>query len=444
MRKVLLSLSFFGLAFSQDVNVNMSQVQLIDTQALTNEIMGKFEGKLHGLLESWLSDLGLPPELKAPADQIVQALYQEILCRIRTPRFHLEIPLPDSVTIPLPCSQVNIGFSPIYKKILSKANTLTGGLIDTAQKCINGDLDSCKSLAKEKGVPEEEVKKKRIQNDVMYEKGLGQEDLAEKKNEEIKKEYEKRVNTLSKPSVDTTNPKGVVKNDVVQDARFSAENEASSSTGELLGWGKEYTKNFPKQVKPYYNYIANEQLMRKTVIQALRQRIKEERTELVRLASEVRAWCNKEWEIKTLPPVREEAVLGFEPSNFYAVLTRGGCPCSAISSYVKNAKNDVKAKIEEAKREIEHTIERVGEMIANTISAEAYRTRQQINAVGQGISDSLKQTMCFRARLEFQRNKLLLLDMEIKLAELQAIYSMLNNEEMKEYKGKLKKIRIRY
>lgn len=450
-----LSLTIFGFAFGQEVKITYSQVQIIDTKALSDALISSS----NSFIDELLSGLGLPPVLKEPIDSIVKSLYKEFLCKVKTPSFSLEKKLPASVSIPLSCSQVSISFSPFYKEILENADSLSGGVVDLARKCFKGDLKACEELAKKNNTSPEEVKKGIVKNDVMFAKGIGQENLADKGREQIEQEYQNRVNTLSKPSVDSTNPKGAVLNNVVGDARFSAESEASTSTGELLSWGKEYSKNFPPQVKPYYNYIANKQLMRKTVIEALRQRIKEERANLVRLASEVRAWCNKEWNINTIPPVRGGIVFG-NPQTLYA-LTRGGklpivftsenstfpltrgCPCCSCEC-VEIAKNSVKAKIESAKREVENTIERVGNMLADVISAEEYRTRQQINAVGQGITDALKQTMCFRARLELQRNQLQLLQLEVAVAQLQVLYSQMNKEEMKEYKTKLKELRLNY
>ena len=106
--------------------------------------------------------------------------------------------------------------------------------------------------------------------------------------------------------------------------------------------------------------------------------------------------------------------------------------------------DNINAHIETAKREIETTIDRVGNMIADVISQEEYRTRQQINADSQAIADTLKQMMCLRSQLEFQRNKLQLLQLEVEVAKLQVLYSLLNKEEMKEYKEKLKQLRKQY
>jgi hypothetical protein len=413
--------------------VGTSTITVVDTMALTNQIENSVGNSVGNFFDSLLASLGLPKELKTPVDSIMKAIYQEILCRIKLPDFSYNIKLPSSVSVPLSCSRVYISFSPVYKRVLETSNDITGGMLDDAKACLKGDLKACKQVAERNRISFQKLKSEIAENNTPFIKGASQENLADQNQEQIRKEYQNRVNSLAKPTVDTTNPKGVVVNNVSQDARFGAENEASSSSGELLGWGKEYTKNLPPASKPYYNYIANKQLQRKIVIQALRQRVKQMRVQLARLASEVRAWCNTEWNIKTIPPVRGGGGIG----GIQNILTRCCCDCSCVWS----AEKSVNSHIEAAKREIENTIERVGNMIADVISAEHYRTRQQINAVGQGITDALKKTMCLQARLELQRNEIQLLQLEVELAKLQAEYSNLNDKEMKEFKQKMIELR---
>ena len=455
-----------------EVKVSKETITIVDPQAIANQVLNRIENQASSLLDEFLNSLGLPPLLKTPVSEIFRSLYSEILCRIPTPQFSpATIQIPDGINIPLSCSNIWISFDPFYKQALETADDLDGGTLKDMHRCLKGDLNACKEVAERNEVSTSKVVEAKKKNDVAYAKGLGYPPYEMEQRKKIEQNYTQTVNALSKPSVESS-PKGVVINGVSEKARLNAERKAGKSTGELLNWGREDTQNMPKPVIPYYRYIADKQFTRNSVIQALQERIRQERRELARLQSAIRAYCDEEWNIKTIPPVRGGigGLFGKERvKNIYTDLlspqrinvvqyvkneilarvnknqpvVRGCCCCDAIPA-IESARDSVNAHIETAKREIEATIERVGNMIADVISQEEYRTRQQINADSQAISDNIKKTLCFKAQLDFQRNKLQLLQLEVEVAKLQALYSILNKEEMKEYKEKLKTLRKIY
>ena len=479
MRKKFSSLALFSfsiatlsISYSASPEINTTRVVIVNPNAIKEQVLNKLDAQARNFINDILNKMGMPPILKTPMSKVLYSLYEEVLCRIPNPLLSpLEAELPTSISVPLSCSSFTISFSPIYKQILETADGLSGGTTKLANRCLNGDLNACKELAKKNQISTSKILEEKNKNDVAYTKGLGKPPFEQRNREEINKEYQNTVKALSLPSVEST-PEQVIVNEVSETARMNAERDAGKSTGELLNWGKNDTQNIPKPLIPYYRYVAEKQFTRNAVIQALQERIKQERVELARLQSAIRAYCDKEWQIKTIPPVRGGGSIGsllgkgqrekifenllaskkinVEKTLQNAILARikenlpvvRGCCCPIPQ--IESAKDSVNSHIEVAKREIEGTIERVGNMLANVISEEEYRTRQQINADSQAMSDSLKQTLCLKAQLDFQRNKIELLQLEVEVAKLQVLYSLLNKEEMKEYKEKLKTLRKMY
>lgn len=455
-----------GIVFGGEAQISTKKVIIINPNSIKDQVLDELDRQIQSAINAIGEQINLPPLLKKPFSQVMNSLYQEILCRIPNPQFNsLIAQLPTSITIPLSCSEIRIGFSPFYKAILESADDLTGGATSDMRDCLRGNLNACKRVSQTHQISIEKIMLSTESNDVMYVKGLGYPNFANKTRSEIENEYKNTVKSLSQPSVEST-PESVVVNGVSSSARISAEKEAGKSTGELIKWGKGDT-NIPKVLIPYYNYIATKQFTRNVVIQALQERIQQERVKLARLQSAIKAYCDKTFNIKTIPPVRKGSITSLIGKVKQAlkiavnktaeklplkkeILARlnanqpvvRGCCCPIPQ--IESAKDSVNAHIETAKREIESTIDRVGNMIADVISQEEYRTRQQINADSQAIADTLKQMMCLRSQLEFQRNKLQLLQLEVEVAKLQVLYSLLNKEEMKEYKEKLKQLRKQY
>jgi hypothetical protein len=460
------------LSFAENVTVNTAPVQVVNTKALTDAIKYKANSAVENVINQIFAQLNIPSFIKEPLEDFTKDLYCDLLLQLKIPSFSLWVDIPQSLTIPNPsgCGSTTIRFSRVFKEVFGNSRGLNGGVIETARRCLNGDLSACKKLAKEKGYTPEKVVKEKVSNNVMFVKGLAQEDIASKTPHQVEDEYVNRVKSLSQPTVDPTNPQGVVRNNAVEEARFGVEKEASSSTSELMVWGKEYSRNFPPQVQPYYNYVANKQLARRTVIESLRERIKQERLRLAKLAGEVRAYCNSEWDVKTIPPVRstssisnligelsqpiqlteevEANLLKPDPNDpILARLEKGlptvrGCCCSCTC--VWSAKNSINSHIETAKREIENTIERVGNMLADVISEEHYRTRQQINAGLQALESSLRKVLCMQAKIELQRETVQLLQLEVTVAQLETFYTFVNDKEMEQYRKKLKELLLQY
>ena len=462
---IIASLSIPAFSLKAETTSVEEKVSIIDTTAL-KEIL---DSQGRQMISKVLNQLGLPPLLKIPISNALNALYTEALCYLKTPQYSINLELPYSIDIPLSCSNIRISFAPFYREILQNANDLTGGVIEEGKRCLNGDITACKQIAKRNRVSYQSVENGIFTNDVAYVKGLASPNYANETKAQIERNYQNTIKALSQPSIQST-PKNVVVNNVSPVARMNAENEAGKSTGELIKWGN--VKNIPQPLIPYYNFVANKQFLRDTVIQALQERIQQERTELARLWSTMRAYCDTEWNVKTIPPVRGSIgnILGerkgvqqfaqvvkeitgeFKEENICRVKTssseilarasknlpvvRGCCCCDAIPA-IHSAKSEVISQIHIATRQVETAIDRVGNMLANVISEEAYRTREQINADSQAIEASIRKALCLKAQLAYQRNKLQLLNLEVQVAQLRVLYSILNSKEMGEFKKKL-------
>jgi len=464
-----LTLSGISSAQTGQVSVGTQNVSVIDFNGniVSSALEDAFWNSISNIVSSITGGASIPIINQKLSDLLMQFIEGIICPQFNIPSLSEAVKVPTSITIALPCKNVSVNFSQATSQAISNSNVVkvAKSVDETIANCIRHPKQcqnpKVATLIKSQS-PLASMKLEGMSSDKQY---------ADKPAEQVNQEVEDTTKIMSVSDVQYLTNKdggeGARLNQSSQNVRLSKMNDASASYGELPSIGKENfsSKSSNELLKPYYNFVASKQIARREYIYALEELLRRERKKLAQIVAMVKGVCNSRWKV----PVIQRQYFGFigNPYKKFAKVKKvikqevsdlkqavnslsgcfynakqnyldfkvvnltsrflGGdecpcCPCITIQSYVNEAKTEIMARITEA----EH-------LLASVISKEAYAIRQQIDADVRASTEMLKKVECAKAYLEYQRNYLLTLQLELQIAQLKALYSQLNKDELEQY-----------
>ena len=318
--------------------------------------------------------------------------------------------------------------------------------------------------------------------------------VSEQSSSQIAKEISQNVETTAATSdVDQSNvgPQDEAKLDVLFNQRNVLMNGALLSHSSVP-IGKEYADKVPAAVKPYYNFLAYQELMKDAYVKSLQRRLKIHYEKLIALKHLVEQVCDTK--VDTPPPVcngkgalgaingltglaggglnlgslgnLSGAVSGIQSAasklqnatnlqntvenvlkqkaeeavknNSYLMETR--CCCAPCTPAVHAAEAHIQARLTAMETAIISSIQTAAQQIIQTIQAEQCLTRTRLKMEFDLLRGQQKALMCAYLRIQLEDLMLKIDQLEAQVANTAATMTLIQNSNYNVYEQQKKKI----
>jgi hypothetical protein len=421
-----------SVGFSQEnspevgyTNINVGQYFNFDTSKWTNIFNQEILNGLGGIgsISTPIGDIEL--------GKILGDLYSGISCLIPTYKqegIGFNFKLPSSITIPLPCKDVKIYWSGITQEIGSKITGSVNGLVpEKFKKCLKEPLSP--DCVKDFVVKQQKREYEKLDDYLLEHNNATA--YENKSNQEIQQEIANDTKSLSTNVLPVGDGKKNTYNKAILQADLGQMKYAGNSYGKFVYPDKKQAQPLPSELKPLYGWAVSKQVAREKVIQTFQNRIDEVLQELNLLKQEIESYCSANIKaIPVIPPSMGGVGSITNLDKFKQIALNRCCCCDAIPT-IHSAEHNVITRIQMAEQSIVQAIHQESFNIRRTIATEEWNTRKQIHNEFMNYQLNLKLQKCLFIKLEYLKIKEKAYDMMLQLAQLEVLYSLLNNQERK-------------
>jgi hypothetical protein len=419
----------------------------------------------------------------------------------------LDFKIPTHLTVHLPCQDVTIDWSPVINKMMNKINnTVNGAIGDRIQQCLKSGKASsifCRAFSGSFeshsgggttigigggshsggggttiGIGGKSSKENnpihyyyQYKDYILEANSEMRSNYQDRTNEDINKEVKKDIKSLSVNTFPIATNQKTVYNKAIYEADMREIKFAGSSYGHLVFPDKKQASGLPSDLKQEYGWLVSKQVAREKTVEAIKNHLNEIFEELASIKQIIDTTCNGDIpsEIVIPPtiglpkggkvPVKTSNVDISKYKQLALYRVAGECVpvCEKISGQIADIEKDTKrisGQIEKLGKEIASSIKTsTGAMtktiagsiasLQRTIALEEYFTRKQIHNEIMNQQANMKTLFCTFVKVKYLQIKTNLYLGMIQYAQLQALYSLLENKEkdkfMQDYHKAFKK-----